>query len=106
MVWGGIECEKISLNEETIWAAPKSPATTLSSEYVYVNQRKRQLAIEGKYDQVRKVTVKNAGIPWTRKSPGKKSAEVIAARSTIRWRISIFTSAPPKRSATTGANPT
>jgi alpha-L-fucosidase 2 len=63
MVWGGIEREKISLNEETIWAASKSPATTLSSEYVYVNQRKRQLAIEGKYDQVRKVTVANAGIP-------------------------------------------
>jgi len=63
MVWGGIEREKISLNEETIWAAPMSPATTLSSEYVAVNQRKRQLAIEGKYDQVRKVTVANAGIP-------------------------------------------
>ena len=63
MVWGGIEREKISLNEETIWAATKSPAPTLSSEYIHVNQRKRPLAIEGKYDQVRKVTVGNAGIP-------------------------------------------
>ncbi len=63
MVWGGIEREKISLNEETIWAATKSPETTLSSEFVHVNKRKRQLALEGKYDQVRKVTVENAGIP-------------------------------------------
>jgi alpha-L-fucosidase 2 len=63
MVWGGIEREKISLNEETIWAATESPETTLSPELVYVNKRKRQLALEGKYDQVRKVTVANAGVP-------------------------------------------
>jgi alpha-L-fucosidase 2 len=81
MVWGGIEREKISLNEETIWAATKSSETTLSSEYVYVNQRKRQLAIEGKYDQVRKVTVKNAGIPAdakiTRKEVGESYSSAI-----------------------------
>ena len=63
MVWGGIERGKISLNEETIWAATKYPWTTLSSEYVRVNQRKRPLALEGKYDQVRKVTGRNAGLP-------------------------------------------
>lgn len=63
MVWGGIEREKISLNEETIWAASKTPATTVSSEYVYVNQKKRQLALAGEYEEVRKVTVENAGIP-------------------------------------------
>lgn len=67
MVWGGIDWEKISLNEETIWAASKSDPTTLSSEYAYVNQRKRQLAFEGKFDEVRKVTVANAEIP-----PGTK----------------------------------
>ena len=63
MVWGGVEREKISLNEETIWAASKSGPINLSSEYVYVNQRKRELALDGKYDQVRKVTVKDAEIP-------------------------------------------
>lgn len=74
MVWGGIEREKISLNEETIWAASKSNDTTLSSEYVYVNRRKRQLALEGKYDQVRKVTVATAGVPTDAKITKRKIA--------------------------------
>jgi alpha-L-fucosidase 2 len=63
MVWGGVEREQISLNEETIWAAAKTGATTLTSEYVQVNRRKRQLALDGKYDQIRKVTLANTEIP-------------------------------------------
>ena len=67
MVWGGIEREQIGLNEETIWAASKVEETTISSEYVQVNRRKQQLALEGKYDQIRKVTPASAPIP-----PGTK----------------------------------
>jgi alpha-L-fucosidase 2 len=61
-LWGGIEREQISFNEETIWAASKVEETTISSEYINVKRRKQQLALEGKYDQIRKVTPANAPV--------------------------------------------
>ncbi|MDG2357396.1 MAG: glycoside hydrolase family 95 protein [Polaribacter sp.] len=62
MVFGTIERERISLNEETIWSFEAKPVTAYSKTQ-YLQEAKRKLFFEGKNKEADKLKQKDVKIP-------------------------------------------
>ena len=62
MVFGTIERERISLNEETIWSFEAKPVTAYSKTQ-YLQEAKRKLFFEGKYKEADRLKQKDVKIP-------------------------------------------
>ena len=62
MIFGTIDRERISLNEETIWSFPFKPVTA-TSETQYLIKKQRELIFQGKYKEADKLKVQDLDIP-------------------------------------------
>ncbi|ALJ04507.1 hypothetical protein APS56_04845 [Pseudalgibacter alginicilyticus] len=62
MIFGTIEHERISLNEETIWSFPFKPVTATSKTRNLI-KKQRELIFEGKYKEADELKVQDLDIP-------------------------------------------
>ena len=62
MIFGTIERERISLNEETIWSFPFNPVTA-TSKTQYLIEKQRELIFQGKYKEADELRVQDLDIP-------------------------------------------
>jgi alpha-L-fucosidase 2 len=62
MIFGGIDRERISLNEESIWCGAATPKTATTLHQLVVKEQQR-LLFEGKHNEVENVTTASVQIP-------------------------------------------
>lgn len=63
MIYGGIEDEKISLNEDTLWAGYPKDTTVAGAADAFVSAK--ELALEGKYFEAQEIVENNFQGEWT-----------------------------------------
>lgn len=62
MVFGGIDRERISLNEETIWSFPFKPVKATSKTQLLI-EKQRELIFQGKYAEADRLSLEDLEIP-------------------------------------------
>ena len=80
MVYGTIDREHISLNEETIWSFPFDPITA-NSETQYLIKKQRELIFQGKYKEADELKVQDLDIPENAKIIEEQIKDMYTGRS-------------------------
>jgi len=80
MIFGTIERERISLNEETIWSFPFNPVTA-TSKTQYLIEKQRELIFQGKYKEADELKVQDLDIPENAKIIVEKIEGMYTGRS-------------------------
>lgn len=80
MIYGGIDREQISLNEETIWSFEANPVIA-TSKTQYLMKRQRELIFEGKYKEADELKLHDVQIPRGTKVKEEKIDGMLSGRS-------------------------
>ncbi len=80
MIYGGIDREHISLNEETIWSFEANPVIA-TSKTQYLMKRQRELIFEGRYKEADELKLQDVQIPKGTKVKEEKIDGMLSGRS-------------------------
>jgi alpha-L-fucosidase 2 len=89
MVYGGIDRECISLNEETIWGFNSKPAFADPNNR-YLIDAKRKLIFEGKYKEADKLKLLDLNIPEDKKLPLQPIENMLTGEDTYKPLADLF----------------
>jgi alpha-L-fucosidase 2 len=89
MVYGGINLECISLNEETIWGFNSKPAYADPNNR-YLLDAKRKLIFEGKYKEAKKLQLADLTIPEDKKLPLQAIKGMLTGADTYKPLADLF----------------
>ena len=89
MVYGGIDRECISLNEETIWGFDSKTAVADPNNR-YLLEAKRKLIFEGKYKEADKLKLSDLTIPEDKKLPLKEIKGMLTGADTYKPLADLF----------------